>query len=64
MLDMITWRKASRSQGTGADCIEVARTRSGVAFRDSKDPSGPKLVFSRQEFAALADAIRHGMHDM
>jgi len=50
------WRKSSYSN-TGANCVEVARTRSGrVAVRDSKDPDGGVLTFSLDEWKAfLAD---------
>lgn len=58
------WRKASRSAGSGEDCVEVTRMRPGVAVRDSKDPSGPKLTFSRQEFARFAQAVRRGGYDL
>ena len=58
------WRKASRSTGSGSDCVEVARMHAGVAVRDSKDPSGPKLTFSRQEFARFAEAVRRGRYDL
>jgi hypothetical protein len=49
------WRKSSRSGGNGGDCVEVADNLPDVvAVRDSKDPGGPVLVFSR---AAWADFI-------
>lgn len=39
------------------DCVAVARPAGGpVAVKDSKDPHGPRLEFSRGEWAAfLAD---------
>ncbi|MCN0178547.1 DUF397 domain-containing protein [Salinispora arenicola] len=40
------WRKSSRSGGNGGQCVEVADNLSGVVgVRDSKDPTGPALVF-------------------
>ncbi|MDW5329721.1 DUF397 domain-containing protein [Plantactinospora sp. KLBMP9567] len=40
------WRKSTRSNSTGGDCVEVADNLAGVvAVRDSKDPSGPVLSF-------------------
>ena len=40
------WRKARMSGDTGGGCVEVATNLIGVvAVRDSKDPSGPVLVF-------------------
>lgn len=45
-LEVATWRKSSYSAGDGGDCLEV---RDGhpefVPVRDSKNPTGPKLVF-------------------
>ena len=49
--DVITpWRKSSYSN-TGANCVEVARTRRGrVAVRDSKNPDGGALSFGQDEW--------------
>ncbi|MFF5203182.1 DUF397 domain-containing protein [Micromonospora sp. SD19] len=41
------WRKSTRSNGSGGNCVEVADNIPGVvAVRDSKDPGGPVLVFT------------------
>lgn len=41
------WRKSSRSNGLGGNCVEVADNLSGVVgVRDSKDPHGPVLTFT------------------
>jgi Domain of unknown function (DUF397) len=57
--DVITpWRKSSYSN-TGANCVEIARTRSGkVVVRDSKDPRGPALAFSPDEWKAFVAKVR------
>ncbi|MBF9132516.1 DUF397 domain-containing protein [Plantactinospora sp. S1510] len=40
------WRKSSRSNSTGGNCVEVADNLPGiVGVRDSKDPTGPALTF-------------------
>ncbi|MBT2211336.1 MULTISPECIES: DUF397 domain-containing protein [Actinomadura] len=54
-----TWRKSSHS-GTqsGSECVEVRRFPRTVAFRDSKDPEGPKLLVSRDAFAALVAELK------
>lgn len=58
-LSKATWRKSSRSSPNGGNCVEVADLPSGVGVRDSKDPDGPKLVVSRDEFAMLVAALKH-----
>ncbi|WP_081842643.1 DUF397 domain-containing protein [Actinomadura welshii] len=55
---MIAWRKASRSTSTGGECVEVGRLPQAIAFRDSKDPDGPKLAVSRGAFAALVAELK------
>ena len=53
------WRKGSRSSGNGA-CVEIADLPSAVAVRDSKDPAGPKLTFSRQAWSAFVERTKDG----
>jgi hypothetical protein len=54
------WAKSSHSN-TGANCVEVARTSLGhVAVRDSKDPHGPQLRFTLDEWTAFVSGIRSG----
>ncbi|MFR9731876.1 DUF397 domain-containing protein [Saccharopolyspora sp. MS10] len=47
------WRKSSRSGQGGGACVEVASVRSGVGVRDSKNPTGPALVFGRDAWSAF-----------
>ncbi|MVZ99045.1 DUF397 domain-containing protein [Actinomadura sp. LD22] len=58
------WRKASRSNSTGSDCVEVARLRGLVAVRDSKNPDGPKLFIDSDAWRALADRVGSGEFDI
>ncbi|MFI5719901.1 DUF397 domain-containing protein [Nocardia sp. NPDC051750] len=52
-LSSARWFK-SRHSGGGADCVEVAHLDSGaVAVRDSKNPTGPALVFTPAEWDAF-----------
>ncbi|WBB81694.1 DUF397 domain-containing protein [Micromonospora sp. WMMD882] len=56
------WRKSTRSGDNGGNCVEVADNLPGiVAVRDSKDPTGPALTFSRDAWAAFTavTARRH-----
>ena len=46
------WVKSSYSGNGGGDCVEVARNLPGiVAVRDSKNPDGPVLMVSKDEWA-------------
>ena len=48
------WRKSARSGGTGGNCVEVAcNVPRVVAVRDSKDPAGPKLVLTPDEWRGV-----------
>ena len=58
-LSRAEWRKASRSSSNGGDCVEVARNLPGtVAVRDSKDPHGPVLTVSTDEWASFITRLR------
>jgi len=50
------WRKSSHS-GANA-CMEVAHQPEAIAVRDSKDPTGPKLIFTRPEWAAFVESAK------
>ncbi|WP_419197636.1 DUF397 domain-containing protein [Microbispora hainanensis] len=53
------WRKSSISGDNGGQCVEVATNLPGtVAVRDSKDPGGPKLLFTPTEWQALSPVSR------
>jgi len=57
-LNRADWRKSSYSGTNGGACVEVARNLPGVvAVRDSKDPHGPALVFTRAEWAAFMQEV-------
>lgn len=58
------WRKSSYSSGNGGQCVEVATNLPGViAVRDSKDPDGPALVFTADEWRAFVSGARTGEFD-
>ena len=60
-LDNVIWRKSSHSGSNGGACVEVARLPGDSrAVRDSKDPGGPKLRFSREEWRAFTTSIKRG----
>jgi hypothetical protein len=63
-LSAAVWRKASRSSDNGGQCVEVAMNLPEVvAVRDSKDPDGPKLLFTRPEWKAFVNSLKAGDFD-
>jgi hypothetical protein len=58
----LVWRKAQLSTNNGA-CVEVASVVGKVALRDSKDPSGPILVYTPEEWGAFLDGAKKGEFD-
>lgn len=50
------WRKATAS-GAQSECVEIADLRRVVAVRDSKNPDGPKLAFTRREWRSFAERV-------
>lgn len=61
-LSGVTWRKSTRS-GANGNCVEVAQLTGAIALRDSKDPSGPALVFTPEEWAAFIEGAKDGEFD-
>ena len=58
-LSRAQWRKSTRSSSEGQNCVEVAANLPGiVAVRDSKDPDGPKLIFTRAEWVAFVRCVK------
>ncbi|WP_326637548.1 DUF397 domain-containing protein [Streptosporangium sp. NBC_01755] len=58
-LSTAIWRKSSRSGSNGGQCVEVAANLPGiVAVRDSKDPNGPKLLFTPTEWGTFVRSIK------
>ncbi len=59
----VTWRKSSYSSSMG-NCVELARLRSGdVAVRNSRDPHGPALLYTKAEIAAFLAGAKDGEFD-
>jgi hypothetical protein len=62
-LDGAIFRKSSRS-GQSGNCVEVATNLPGiVAVRDTKDRTGPTLVFTDLEWSAFVGGVRDGEFD-
>jgi hypothetical protein len=69
-----TWRKPSLSGPIGGSCVEVAVVDSLSAghkadlgslhvLRDSKDPQGPQLFFTRIEWDVFIAGVKLGEFD-
>lgn len=63
-LQGVTWRKSRRSNSTG-NCVELAELSidGDVAVRNSRDPQGPALVYTRAEIEALILGAKDGDFD-
>lgn len=64
--DLLTgaaWRK-SRYSGAIGNCVEVAPLTGGqIAVRNSRFPSGPALIYTREEIAAFVAGAKDGEFD-
>lgn len=59
----VKWFKSSHSGGR-TDCVEVAWLADGlVGVRDSKNISGPALVFDSEVWGSFANGLRAGGFD-
>jgi hypothetical protein len=55
------WKKSSYSGNSGGDCVEVASGAPDVVpVRDSKDRSGPVLMFSVDAWSAFLVGVTSG----
>ncbi|HEY2315442.1 MAG TPA: DUF397 domain-containing protein [Streptosporangiaceae bacterium] len=62
-LGSVKWRKSSASNPSG-NCVELAALSDGrVAVRNSRQPDGPALVYTRGEVAAFLVGVRNGEFD-
>ncbi|MGY5071920.1 DUF397 domain-containing protein [Streptomyces griseus] len=60
-LTTATWRKSSHSNQDGGACVEVADGFTAVVpVRDSKNPSGPVLMFAAGGWSSFVTAVRDG----
>ncbi|MFI0480347.1 DUF397 domain-containing protein [Actinomadura sp. 9N215] len=58
-LSNAVWRKASKSTENGGNCVELAPLSRSIAIRDSKDPNGPKLTMSHNDFRHLTQTLKN-----
>lgn len=60
-LSKAVWKKSSYSGGDGS-CVEVADLAEHIAVRDSKDKTGPRLVFEREEWQVFLEDVKARTH--
>jgi hypothetical protein len=63
-LDGAQWRKSNRSGPYSDNCVEVAFVDDAIAVRDSKNPTGPVLLFTQAEWDAFVGGARDGEFDL
>lgn len=62
-LSQAMWVKSVRSSGNCDNCVEVAFVDGAIAVRDSKNPTGPALVYTRAEWDAFIGGVKDGEFD-
>ncbi|MEU7478153.1 DUF397 domain-containing protein [Lentzea sp. NPDC042327] len=55
----LIWKKSTFSEPKG-ECVEVAMANGGVLVRDSKNPAGPVLWFTKFEWIAFLYGVLAG----
>lgn len=59
----IVWRKSRFSNPSG-NCVELAELPDGrIAMRNSRDPEGPALIYTRRETDAFVRRVKGGEFD-
>lgn len=58
------WFKSSWSGPNCDNCVEVAFVDEAIAVRDSKNPSGPALIFTAAEWDAFVGGAKGGEFDL
>ncbi|MBE1488800.1 DUF397 domain-containing protein [Plantactinospora soyae] len=58
LINVPRWRKSSRSNGQGGDCVEVADNLADrVLVRDTKDRNGGTLAFGPDAWRAFVAEV-------
>jgi hypothetical protein len=63
-LTRAAWHKSSRSGPNCDNCVEVAFVAGAIAVRDSKNATGPVLVFTPDEWDAFVGGAKDGEFDL
>ncbi len=59
---MMKWHKSTFS--AAGDCVEVTSSDTEFLVRDSKNPTGARLMFTRDEWAAFVAGVKDGQFDV
>jgi hypothetical protein len=62
-LSRAEWFKSTRSGADSDNCVEVAFVDEVIAVRDSKNPTGPALIFTPAEWDAFVGGAKDGEFD-
>lgn len=54
----LPWERSGRCEG--GSCVEAAGFEDDIVVRDSKDPHGPFLRFTRSEWDAFISGVQDG----
>jgi len=54
----ILWRTSSYSGSSSDNCVEVGTAARAVAVRDSTDPDGAALAFSRRDWQRFTRGLK------
>ncbi|HKB29381.1 MAG TPA: DUF397 domain-containing protein [Streptosporangiaceae bacterium] len=60
MSENLIWIKSTYSGSEGGQCVEIASISNGTAVRDSKDPDGPVLRFTRDQWRTFVADVKAG----
>ncbi|MFL5519170.1 MAG: DUF397 domain-containing protein [Gemmatimonadales bacterium] len=60
----VGWKKSQRSNPSG-NCVELTKMTGSpdIAMRNSRDPEGPALIYTRDEIVAFINGARDGDFD-
>jgi hypothetical protein len=59
---MTEWKTSSKSF-SNSNCVQVSEAGGMIAVRDSKDPDGPVLSFTPDQWRAFVQGARAGEFD-
>nr|WP_205861219.1 DUF397 domain-containing protein [Planosporangium flavigriseum] len=63
-LDGAQWHSSDHGGPRSENCVEVAFVDGGIAVRQSNNPDGPVLLFTRGEWDAFVEGAKDGEFDL